>query len=80
MIAVQGEYRWNPHKKIGAVGFLGVATILESINESDNGKLLPGIGAGFRYLVIPEYKMRAGFDVAVGQDDWGFYFRIGEAF
>ena len=80
MLAIQGEYRWNLHKKIGLVGFVGVATILDAINEEDSGKLLPGGGVGIRYLVFPESHMNVGFDLGVGLDDWGFYFRIGEAF
>ena len=80
LIAAQGEYRWNFHKKMSAVGFFGIATVYGSINDKDNGKLLPGIGTGFRYNVFPKYHMNAGIDLAVGEDDWGFYFRIGEAF
>jgi hypothetical protein len=80
LVAAQGEYRWNFHKKMSAVGFFGIATIFGSINESDEGKILPGIGTGFRYNVFPKYHMNVGIDVAAGKDDWGFYFRIGEAF
>ncbi len=80
IVALQGEYRWNPHKKIGFVGFVGVASVFSSINEKDEGKLLPGAGAGFRYLVFPKNKMNVGMDFAVGDGDWGIYFRIGETF
>ena len=80
MIAVQGEYRWNFHPKFGAVGFFGLATVLSSINEEDNGRILPGLGVGARYSVFPKNSMNVGFDFAVGVEDWGIYFRIGEAF
>lgn len=79
-VNIQGEYRWNLHKKISLVGFAGVATVFESINEDHNGKPLPGGGVGFRYNVFPKYHMNVGMDFAVGVDDWGIYFRIGEAF
>lgn len=79
-VALQGEYRWNLHEKISLVGFFGLATVYESINEEHNGLVLPGGGAGFRYNVFPEYHMNVGMDFAVGKDDWGIYFRIGEAF
>lgn len=79
-LALQGEYRWNPWKKIGLVGFAGVATIFSGINEDDNGKILPGIGTGFRYNVFPKNHLNIGMDVAVGLDDWGLYFKIGESF
>lgn len=80
MVAIQGEYRWNPTKKVGLVGFAGAASIFSSENSADNGKLLPGLGAGFRYNVFPNNHMNVGVDAAVGKDDWGVYFKIGEAF
>jgi len=80
LLAAQGEYRWNFHEKMSAVGFFGLATVFGSINESDEGVILPGIGTGIRYNVFPKYHMNVGIDIAAGKDDWGFYFRVGEAF
>ena len=80
VIAAQGEYRWNFHKRFGAVGFAGLATVLGSFNETDEGRLLPGIGTGVRYVFLKETHSTVGFDVAVGDGDWGFYFRLSEAF
>lgn len=80
LLALQGEYRWNFHKRWGAVGFAGVASVFEAINEADNGKLLPGIGTGIRFRAFPENNFSVGMDVAAGIDDWGIYFQIGEAF
>ncbi len=80
LLSLQGEYRWNFHQRWGAVGFAGVATVFEAINEADNGKLLPGIGTGIRFRVFPETNFSVGIDAAVGIDDWGLYFQIGEAF
>ncbi len=80
LFALQGEYRWNFHRRWGAVGFAGVATVFEAINESDNGKLLPGIGTGIRFKAFQETNFSVGIDVAAGRDDWGIYFQIGEAF
>jgi outer membrane protein assembly factor BamA len=80
LLALQGEYRWNFHDRWGAVGFAGVATVFDAINEADNGKLLPGIGTGIRFRAFPETNFSVGLDVAAGVDDWGIYFQIGEAF
>jgi hemolysin activation/secretion protein len=80
LYAVTGEYRWNFHKTLSAVGFFGLATVTNSFNEDHNGLILPGIGTGFRVNVAPEYHMNVGMDIAAGKDDWGLYFRIGEAF
>jgi len=30
--------------------------------------------------MVEKYHMNVGMDFAVGKDDWGLYFRIGEAF
>ena len=79
-LALQGEYRWNFYKRFGAVGFVGVATVIDAINPDDSGKMLPGIGTGFRYTISKDTQFKVGMDIAAGLDDWGIYFRIGEAF
>ena len=80
LLALQGEYRWNFHERWGAIAYAGVATVFEAINESDNGKLLPGTGTGIRFRAFPETNFSVGMDVAVGIEDWGIYFQIGEVF
>jgi len=80
LIAIQGEYRWNFHKRFGAVGFAGLATVFGSNNESDDGRVLPGVGAGFRYVFMEDTHSTIGFDIAQGDGDWGFYFRLSESF
>lgn len=79
--AVQGEYRWNLNEsKFGFVGFIGLATLFDAINEDHNGQILPAGGIGFRYVVSEETHMNVGMDIAAGKGDWGLYFRIGESF
>jgi outer membrane translocation and assembly module TamA len=80
MVAAQGEYRWNFHRRWGAVGFAGVATLFKALNASDNGKILPGAGGGIRFIAFPENHFSVGLDVAAGISDWGIYFQIGQAF
>jgi hypothetical protein len=62
------------------VAFLAVATVFDAINEDHDGKLLPGIGTGFRFTADTETHMNVGMDIAAGLEDWGIYFRIGELF
>ena len=45
--------------------------------DSDNWRI---IGAGIRFTAFEENHMNVGIDIAAGQNDWGIYFRIGEAF
>lgn len=77
---IQAEYRWNFYKKWGAVFFGGVAIAVNQPNEMRFNNLLPGVGTGIRYMVVPDEKINLGIDVAFGKEDWGIYFRIAEAF
>lgn len=80
VLAVQGEYRLNFAKRMGLVGFAGVATLSGADNEDFENVLLPGAGIGVRYKAFKTTKFNIGLDAALGKDDWGIYFRIGEAF
>jgi len=80
LVAVQGEYRWNLWKRMGLVGFAGVASTWTSGVDNDEALFLPSIGAGYRFTAIKKNHFNVGIDAAVGKGDWGVYFRIGEAF
>lgn len=80
VLAIQGEYRYNFYKKMGLVGFGGLATIYGSDTPEFNGQLYPSIGIGYRYMAFEDMHFNIGLDAAVGKDDWGLYFRLGEAF
>jgi hypothetical protein len=78
---VQTEYRWSfNNSKFGIVGFFGVASAVEDFEEIFSTVLLPGIGAGIRYRIIPKEKINIGIDVGFGKDDYSLTFRIGESF
>ncbi len=79
---VQAEYRWNFLNKLRAslVGFGGLGTIYGSSTPDFDWQLYPSIGAGFRYTAIENTHLNIGVDAAIGKDDWGIYFRFGEAF
>ncbi|KIQ14447.1 membrane protein [Flavobacterium sp. MEB061] len=80
LIALQSEYRYNFNKKMGLVGFAGIATIYGSDTADFNWNIYPGAGVGYRYRAFKTEKFNVGLDAAVGKGDWGIYFRIGEAF
>lgn len=80
LLSLQGEYRYNFNDKMGLVGFAGIATIYGSDTEAFDWKAYPGVGIGYRYRAFKAVKFNIGLDAAVGKDDWGVYFRIGEAF
>ncbi len=78
--SAQSEYRHSFNSRTGFVAFAGLAASFNSGDENNNSGILPGIGAGFRYLAIRERSINIGIDAAAGIGDWGVYFRIGEAF
>lgn len=80
VLAIQGEYRWNVLPRIGFVGFLGAAWVFGSVNEEHDGRILPGIGTGFRFTADRETHLNVGLDIAAGRGDWSLSFRFGEAF
>jgi len=77
---LQTEYRWNFYKRFGMVGFFGLASAVENFGDIFSSQVLPGIGAGLRWRMIPSEKINIGVDGAIGRDDYSITFRIGEAF
>ncbi|OIQ28368.1 MAG: hypothetical protein BM564_09875 [Bacteroidetes bacterium MedPE-SWsnd-G2] len=80
LFATQAEYRWNFKEKMGVVGFAGLGTIYGSPTESFDWKLYPSVGMGIRVNMFKFTPLNVGLDGAVGKEDWGIYFRIGESF
>ena len=78
--ALQAEYRHRFENKFGVVGFFGMATAVETLSDIDKAPFLPGGGLGIRYMAIEKMRINIGLDAALGKDDWGVYFRIGESF
>ena len=77
---IQSEYRWNFYKKWGMVAFGGLAIATDDFQGKNFSGVLPAVGAGIRFKAIPSRNINIGIDFAVGKEDWGVYFRIGEAF
>src|SRR6478735_73923 len=51
--AVQAEYRWNFYKRFGLVAFAGLASAVEHVADIPDNELLPGVGAGLRWKMLP---------------------------
>ena len=77
---LQTEYRLNFYRKWGLVAFAGLATAVAKFSDISESQLLPGVGAGLRYRMLPSEKVNIGIDAAVGKGDYSITFRIGEAF
>jgi outer membrane protein assembly factor BamA len=77
---LQTEYRWNFYKRWGLVAFAGVASAVAKLSDIPDSELLPGVGAGIRFKLLPSEKINIGIDGAVGKGDYSITFRIGESF
>ncbi len=77
---IQTEYRWNFYKKWGLVAFGGLAVATDNLKADNYSGVLPAVGTGIRFMAIPSRGINVGMDVALGKEDWGLYFRIGEVF
>jgi outer membrane protein assembly factor BamA len=77
---LQTEYRLNFYRKWGLVAFAGLATAVAKFSDIPNNQLLPGVGAGIRFRMLPSEKVNIGVDAGVGRGDYSLTFRIGEAF
>ncbi|PIB35421.1 hypothetical protein BFP72_08440 [Reichenbachiella sp. 5M10] len=78
--AIQAELRQHLYKRFGMVAFLGVGTAVDQLQDLSEAPVLPSVGAGLRYRMIPSEKINIGLDVGVGREDWSLTFRIGETF
>ena len=77
---LQTEYRLNFYKKWGLVAFAGLASAVAKFSDIPNNVILPGVGAGLRYKLLPSEKVNIGIDAGVGRCDYSITFRIGESF
>jgi outer membrane protein assembly factor BamA len=77
---LQTEYRLNFYRKWGLVAFAGIATAVANFSDIFHTELLPGVGAGLRYRMLPSEKVNIGVDAGIGRGDYSITFRIGEAF
>jgi hemolysin activation/secretion protein len=77
---LQTEYRWNFYRRWGMVAFAGVASAVKKFADIPSSEILPGLGAGLRFRMLPAEKINIGVDLGFGKDDYSITFRIGEAF
>jgi hypothetical protein len=73
----EAETRWDLYKRWSLVFYGGVG---EAFNDWDNvfkDPLVYSYGTGFRYLIARKFKLRMGFDVARGPNQWAYYIVFG---
>ena len=80
-IAAMGEIeaRWRVFQRWSLVGFTGLGRTANSIDDLGSAANRNTAGGGVRYHVARRLGIHAGFDVAVGPEDWAFYIQVGSA-
>jgi len=71
------EFRWDFVMRWSAVFFAGTGKAYDAWNEFNDVSWKSSGGAGFRYLVARQFKIRAGVDVARGPEQWAYYIVLG---
>jgi hypothetical protein len=80
MIAAQAEWRWTFYRRFGMVAFAGTGEVAPSWSDFSRDSLVPGYGAGVRYMLTEKYRVNVGIDYARGRDSSAWYFVVGEVF
>ncbi len=80
LLLLQAEARIALKGRFGAVAHLGAGQVLSRAGDLSLGAFHPSIGAGLRYQLARDRPLNARADVAFGEDSFGFYVQVGEAF
>ena len=79
-ISGQVEARWHFHRQWGGVGFAGGGTYGNAFSDIREGKLIPSVGIGLRYQVLPSQRINMRLDYGRSRGSDAVYLGIGEAF
>jgi len=80
ILAVQAEYRVMVTKRIGVVGFAGLADVFPDFSEFNLKTIEYSVGTGIRYMVNKREGTTLRMDMAWGKANFGLYFTAQEAF
>lgn len=80
ILAVQAEYRVLVTKRIGVVGFAGLADIFPAFAEFKLKTIKYSVGTGVRYMVNKREGTTLRLDMAWGKASFGLYVTAQEAF
>lgn len=80
LVAFQAEHRFAAWKRLGLVGFAGLADVAPRLGALQIEHMRPTLGGGVRLrLGSGEKRINARLDIAYGQE-FNLYFKLGEAF
>ena len=76
-VVAETEQLYNITSRWGLIGFTGLGTAFDSLENMNSDEIVWNVGAGARYTIARLYGLKTGFDVARGPEDWAFYVTIG---
>lgn len=76
-LVAETEQRFDLGQRWSMLGFVGLGKAIEFDQNFSEGTGVYSVGTGFRYLLARAFKIRAGVDVAVGPDSFGYYIIFG---
>ena len=80
ILTVQAEYRVMVTKRIGVVGFAGLADVFPNLSEFDLKTIKYSVGTGVRYMINKREGTTLRMDMAWGKASFGLYLTAQEAF
>jgi hypothetical protein len=83
MVVLEAEYRRETSLlkgKLGFAAFSSMGKVFGDYNSFSSAELLPAVGFGTRYRILPYERMNVRLDFSWGKDGFAWYFSVGEAF
>jgi outer membrane protein assembly factor BamA len=80
LASAQLEYRMPVAGRFGVAGFAGAGTVAPTMSKLASSTILPSLGAGVRYLLMPKQGTTVRVDYGIGKGSSGLYIAFNEAF
>lgn len=79
MAQLETELRWRCWKRFSLVGFGGVGSVWNDLEDFDDEQTIATGGTGFRYEIARDYGIHMGLDVAFSPEGPAIYVQVGSA-
>jgi outer membrane protein assembly factor BamA len=80
VVLLQAEYRFPVFRRFGGVAFASTGRVGSTFKELGIFDFHHNFGAGLRFVLDKNNKLRLRLDIGFGSDKPAFYFTVGEAF
>ncbi len=79
IMLAETEQLFNITPRWGILGFTGIGTAFDSLENMKSDEIVWNVGGGFRYLIARVLGLKVGADIGRGPEDWAFYVTVGTA-